>query len=101
MMGDLPDTSSNQLFSLHIEKIAVRSICMIIHIGNQLDYDVAVTIAYANNEPRDFLFVTGQRWLKAPTQREDIRRENRILIEQNLITIEDLKKSTVLSFPHK
>jgi len=59
MMGDLTETSSKQLFSLHIENIAIKCTCMIIHIGNQLDCDVNVTMAYLNNEPCDFFFITG------------------------------------------
>lgn len=70
MMGDPADTSSNQLFSLYIENIAIKSTCMIIHIGNQLDYDVAVTIAYLNNESLAPLYVTGGG-AKTPNPHQD------------------------------
>jgi hypothetical protein len=59
MIGDLTDSASNQLFSLRIENIAIDSIFMIIHSGNQLDADVAVTRVYINSEPRDLLFAKG------------------------------------------
>jgi hypothetical protein len=52
-------SSSNQLFSLRIENVAVSSSCMTIHLGNQLDYDVAATRVYINNEPRSLFFDTG------------------------------------------
>jgi hypothetical protein len=60
MMGNMARaSSSNQLFSLRIENVAINSTCMTIHIGNQLNYDVAVTRVYINNEPHDLLFDTG------------------------------------------
>jgi low affinity Fe/Cu permease len=59
MMGDLTESSSsNQLFSLRIENIAINSTCMTIHIGNSFNQDVAVSMVYINNEPRDLLFNT-------------------------------------------
>ena len=60
MMEKMTSTSSsNQLFSLRIENVAINSTCMTIHIGNQLNYDVAATRVYINNEPHDLLFNTG------------------------------------------
>jgi hypothetical protein len=70
MIGDLTDTSSKQLFSLHIENIAIKCTRMIIHIGNQLDCDVNVTMAHFNNEPRDLFFVTGSG-AKTPNPLQD------------------------------
>jgi FlaG/FlaF family flagellin (archaellin) len=59
MMENMTSSTSNQLFSLRIENVAVNNTCMTIHIGNQLNYDVAVTRVYINNEPHDLLFNTG------------------------------------------
>jgi hypothetical protein len=58
MMGDLTSSSSNQLFSLRIENVAINSTCMTIHVGNALSYDVGVTKVYVNNEVSDLLFST-------------------------------------------
>jgi FlaG/FlaF family flagellin (archaellin) len=59
MMGDLTESSSsNQLFSLRVENVAINSTCMTIHIGNAFNYDVGVTKVYINNEARDLLFST-------------------------------------------
>jgi hypothetical protein len=58
MMENMTDSSSNQLFSLRIENVAVNSTCMTIHIGNTLNNDVGVTRVYVNNEPHDLLFST-------------------------------------------
>jgi hypothetical protein len=59
MVENLTDSSSNQLFSLRVENVAVNSTCMTIHVGNSLDRDVAVAKVYVNNEPHDLLFSTG------------------------------------------
>jgi low affinity Fe/Cu permease len=59
MMGDLTESSSsNQLFSLRIENVAVNTTCMTIHMGNSFDHEIAVTRVYINNEPRSLLFTT-------------------------------------------
>lgn len=59
MMEDLTDSSSNRLFSLRVENVAINSTCMTIRVGNSFDQDVAVTKVYVNNEPHDLLFCTG------------------------------------------
>jgi hypothetical protein len=59
MMEDLTESSSsNQLFSLRVENVAINSTCMTIHIGNELNYDVGVTKVYINNEVSNLLFST-------------------------------------------
>ena len=59
MMENITDSSSsNQLFSLHIENVALNSTCMTIYVGNSLNDDVGVTKVYVNNEPHDLLFAT-------------------------------------------
>jgi flagellin-like protein len=58
MMENMTDSSSNQLFSLRIENVAINSTCITIHVGNALSNDVGVTRVYVNNEPRDLLFST-------------------------------------------
>ncbi len=50
MMGDLTDSSSNQLFSSRVENVAINNTCLTIHVGNSLNYDVCVTKVYVNNE---------------------------------------------------
>jgi hypothetical protein len=58
MMENITDSSSNQLFSLRIENVAVNSTCMTVYVGNSLNDDVGVTKVYVNNEPHDLLFST-------------------------------------------
>jgi flagellin-like protein len=59
MIGEVTDSSSsNQLFSLRIENIAINNTCMTIHVGNALNHDVGVTKVYVNSEPRSLLFNT-------------------------------------------
>jgi hypothetical protein len=58
MVGNLTDSSSNQLFSLRIENVVMNNTCMTIHVGNSLNDDVSVTKVYVNKEPRDLLFST-------------------------------------------
>ena len=59
MMGDLTEpSSSNQLFSLRVENVAVNSTCMTIHIENTPNYDVGVTKVYIKNEVSDLPFST-------------------------------------------
>jgi flagellin-like protein len=59
MIGEVADSSSsNQLFSLRIENVAINNTCMTIHVGNALNYDVGVTKVYVNNEVSDLLFST-------------------------------------------
>ena len=52
------DSSSNQLFSLRIENVAINSTCMTIHVGNSLNDDVGVTKVYINSELHELLFLT-------------------------------------------
>lgn len=58
MMENITDSSSNQLFSLRVENVAINSTCMTIHVGNSLNNDVGVTRVYVNNEPHELLFST-------------------------------------------
>jgi flagellin-like protein len=58
MIENLTDSSSNQLFSLRIENVAINNTCMTIHVGNSLNDDVDVTKVYVNNELRDLFFST-------------------------------------------
>jgi len=59
MVGNLTDSSSNQLFSLRIENVVMNDTCMTIYVGNSLKDDVSATKVYVNKEPRDLLFSTG------------------------------------------
>jgi FlaG/FlaF family flagellin (archaellin) len=52
------DSSTNQLFSLRVENVAMNNTCMTIHVGNSLNHDVTVTKVYVNNKPYDALFST-------------------------------------------
>jgi hypothetical protein len=58
MIEDLTDSSSNRLFSLRVENVAINSTCVTIHVGNLFDQNVVVTKVYVNNEPHDLLFCT-------------------------------------------
>jgi hypothetical protein len=58
MMGEMTDSTSNQLFSLRIENIALNSTCMTIHVGNTLNFDVGVTKVYVNNDVSDLFSST-------------------------------------------
>jgi deoxycytidylate deaminase len=58
MIENMTDSSSNQLFSLRVENVALNNTCMTIHVGNSLNDDVGVTRVYVNNEPHGLLFCT-------------------------------------------
>lgn len=58
MIENLTDSSSNQLFSLRVENVAINNTCMTIYVGNSFDDDVAVARVYINNELHDLLFST-------------------------------------------
>lgn len=70
-------SSSNQLFSLRTENVAINKTCMTIRVGKQLDYDIAVTIVYIN-KPRDLLFNTGDG-VKIPKACSGTNLRNRLL----------------------
>ena len=48
MVGNLTDSSSNQLFSLRIENVVMNDTCMTIYVGNSLNDDVSATKVYVN-----------------------------------------------------
>jgi hypothetical protein len=58
MIEDMTESSTNQLFNLRVENVAINSTCITIYVGNSLNYDVGVTKVYVNNEPHDLLFYT-------------------------------------------
>jgi hypothetical protein len=59
MIGNVTDSSSsNQLFNLRVENVAINNTCMTINVGNSFDQNVAVTKVYINNEPHELLLST-------------------------------------------
>ncbi len=59
MITNLTDSSSsNQLFNLRVENVAINNTCMTINVGNSFDQDGTVTRVYVNNEPHELLLST-------------------------------------------
>lgn len=54
MIENVADSESAGPFSLLIENVNMNDTCMIIHVGNRLNYEVTVKSAYINDERREF-----------------------------------------------